>query len=324
MASETMLIESAERLFSRHITPEVLRAPDAWHASAWDAVEEAGLIRALVPEHAGGFGVPVQEALDLLRVAGAHSAPLPLGETMLGLWLLARAGITLPAGPVTLADADDTGRTPWARHARWLVLLHHDHLELYAASTWRTTHGANLAGESRDTVEILGAPAARAPIDLTPGALRAAGAVVRTQQIAGALTRITSMTVSYAQQRVQFGRPIGRFQAVQQSLAVLASQTAAALAAADLAADAFADGLRIPTIAAAKARAGEAAGIAAATAHQIHGAIGFTQEHALHHLTRRLWSWRDEFGGEREWQTLLGEIVATHGADQLWATITTQ
>ena len=147
MASETMLIESAERLFSRHITPEVLRAPEAWPASAWNAAEEAGLTRALVPEHAGGFGVPVHETLDLLRVAGAHSVPLPLGETMLGLWLLARAGITLPAGPVTLANADDTSRTPWARHARWLVLLRHDHLELYAASTWRTTHGANLAGE---------------------------------------------------------------------------------------------------------------------------------------------------------------------------------
>ena len=43
---------------------------------------------------------------------------------------------------------------------------------------------------------------------------------------------------------------------------------------------------------------GEAAGIGAAIAHQMHGAIGFTQEHQLHYLTRRLWSWRDEFGNE--------------------------
>ncbi len=87
-----------------------------------------------------------------------------------------------------------------------------------------------------------------------------------------------------------------KFQAVQQNLAVLAGQTAAAVAAADMAAEAVADGLKLLPIAAAKARTGEAAGIAAAIAHQVHGAIGFTFEHNLHFLTRRLWSWRDEFG----------------------------
>lgn len=322
MASETMLIESAERLFARHTTADVLRAPQTWPASLWTAVEESGLTRALVPEDAGGFGVPVQEAFDLLRVAGAHAAPVPLGETMLGHWLLAQTGIALPDGPIILANAIEANRVPWARHARWLALLRHNHLELYAAGAWRTAQGANVAGEPRDAVEIAAAPAARAPTNLTSIALRAAGAVVRTQQIAGAMTRITSMTVSYAQQRVQFGRPIGRFQAVQQNLAVLAAQTAASVASADLAADAFADDVRIPAIAAAKARANEAAGIGAAIAHQIHGAIGFTQEHILRLLTRRLWSWRDEFGSEREWNALLGQTVVAQGADQLWATIT--
>ena len=67
---------------------------------------------------------------------------------------------------------------------------------------------------------------------------------MRTQQIAGALTRLTEMTTQYAQDRVQFGRPIGKFQAVQQNLAVLAGQTAAAVAGADLAAEAVADGIK--------------------------------------------------------------------------------
>src|SRR6185437_7054731 len=107
---------------------------------------------------------------------------------------------------------------------------------------WDATPGANVAGEPRDAVRILRPPAARAALALEPRGLRAAGAVIRTQQMAGALERVTGLTVSYAQQRVQFGRPIGRFQAIQQNLAVLAGQTAAAVAAADLAADAFADG----------------------------------------------------------------------------------
>jgi len=130
------------------------------------------------------------------------------------------------------------------------------------------------------------------------------------------------MTVRYAQDRVQFGRPIGKFQAVQQNLAVMAGQAAAAAAAADLAADAFANGMALLPIAAGKARAGEAAGIAAAIAHQVHGAIGFTFEHDLHFYTRRLWSWRDEFGHETAWNRAIGHHMAQAGADALWPTIT--
>ncbi len=124
------------------------------------------------------------------------------------------------------------------------------------------------------------------------------------------------MTTQYAQDRVQFGRPLGKFQAVQQNLAVLAGQAAAAVAAADLAAEAVADRVKFLPIAAAKARAGEAAGIAAAIAHQVHGAIGFTAEHDLHFLTRRLWSWRDEFGKDSAWNRLLGRHMAQAGRGQ--------
>jgi len=56
----------------------------------------------------------------------------------------------------------------------------------------------------------------------------------------------------------------------------------------------------------------------AAIAHQVHGAIGFTDEHILHRFTRRLWAWRDDFGSESEWAVGLGALVAANGADQLW------
>ena len=130
------------------------------------------------------------------------------------------------------------------------------------------------------------------------------------------------MTTQYAQDRVQFGRPLGKFQAIQQNLAVLAGQTAAAVAAADLAAEAVADGINLLPIAAGKSRAGEAAGIGAGIAHQVHGAIGFTLEHNLQFLTRRLWAWRDEFGKDAVWNRLLGHHMARAGADNLWAEIT--
>ena len=57
-------------------------------------------------------------------------------------------------------------------------------------------------------------------------------------------------------------------------------------------------------------RVGEAAGTGAAIAHQVHGAMGFTYEHTLHHATRRLWAWREEFGNETYWAMRLGRMVA--------------
>ena len=71
-------------------------------------------------------------------------------------------------------------------------------------------------------------------------------------------------------------------------------------------------------VASAKIRVGEAATEGAGIAHQVLGAIGFTQEHTLHRFTRRLWAWRDDFGSESAWAVKLGQVVAAKGADGLW------
>jgi acyl-CoA dehydrogenase len=148
------------------------------------------------------------------------------------------------------------------------------------------------------------------------------GALCRSFQIAGALETVLRMCVEHANVRVQFGKPIAQFQAVRQQIAVLAGQAAAASRAADLALEAVMRGGGENEIAAAKSRAGEAAGIAASIAHQVHGAMGITYEHALHQYTRRLWAWRDDFGNERYWQRKLGASIAARGADNLWPFLT--
>lgn len=341
-----LLQETAAKLFAAHTEPQVLAEAEqgAWPAALWKAIAEAGLDRALVPEAAGGFGVAITDALALLRPAGEQALPVPLAETMLASYLLASAGLQTPEGPLTVApviagerlqlvDGDriegEATRVPWARApgVGLAVVAERDgqsFVALLPPGSWHCTQGANLAREPRDTIRVARrvdhlAPAAPG---IGPMQVQALGAAMRSLQIAGALTRVAAMTTQYAQERVQFGRPIGKFQAVQQNLAVLAGQAAAAVAAADLAAEAVANGIRLLPIAAAKARAGEAAGIAAGIAHQVHGAIGFTYEHGLHFLTKRLWSWRDEFGNESMWNLLLGRHLAQAGADRLWAEIT--
>jgi alkylation response protein AidB-like acyl-CoA dehydrogenase len=75
-------------------------------------------------------------------------------------------------------------------------------------------------------------------------------------------------------------------------------------------------------IAAAKLRANQAIGVATSTAHQVHGAIGFTYEYALRHATQRLWSWRSEYGNDRYWSEQLGRAVIARGADTFWDSLT--
>ena len=149
------------------------------------------------------------------------------------------------------------------------------------------------------------------------------GAAIRSVQTAGALEAILSLTVAYANERVAFERPIGKFQAVQQNLARLAGEVAAALAVSSSAADAIAqtdtfDEAVFLEAASAKIRTAEAAAEGSAIAHQVFGAIGFTQEHILHRFTLRLLAWRDDFGNESYWAAELGRRVAGRGADEFW------
>jgi acyl-CoA dehydrogenase len=141
--------------------------------------------------------------------------------------------------------------------------------------------------------------------------------------MAGALETALHLSVQYAGERVAFGRPIAKFQAVQHNLARLGGEVAAALAASGSAADRLAtargfDPSVMLEVAAAKIRAGEAVTTGAAIAHQVHGAIGWTAEHVLQRYTRRLWGWRDDFGAESHWAVMLGDLVAEAGADALW------
>ena len=314
-------------------------AAAGWVPALWAALEAAGLAHALVPEAAGGYGLAPEEALSLTAIAGAHAAPVPLGETMVANRLLAMAGMapaTGPAGfgaglsvrPVAggLRVTGRLGRVPCGRHLACIAALTTDGRLLRISGGWQVVIGRNIAAEPRDDLlfdlTLPAANAADAPVD--GDGIVALGALVRAHMIAGVLDAVLERTVAYVGDRVQFGRPIGRFQAIQQALAVLAGEVAAARAAAGMAAACLGAGGTRPWTAAgaAKLRTGEAAGIVAGIAHQVHGAIGITREYPLHPLTRRLWAWREEWGSESWWAERLGGVVAGLGPDGFWPFLT--
>ena len=156
------------------------------------------------------------------------------------------------------------------------------------------------------------------PIDL-PVALYA---TLIAASLSGAMQSINAMTFEYANTRKQFGRTIGAFQAIQHMAAKMAEEAAATEAAVTVAARDLAGPNPLWAAAVAKGRASEAAGKIAASAHQIHGAIGFTREHTLHRYTRRLWAWRDRAGSETHWYEVIGQAALASGRDGLWPGIT--
>jgi acyl-CoA dehydrogenase len=344
--ADPILVETTQRIFRDLGDPQRLHAArDAsWQGKLWSALEDAGLTRAWVPEALQGSGGSLADGFAIARAAGRFAVAVPLCETLLASWLLAQASIPAPPGMLTVAagmrvnsDGTLSGKAravPFARAAEQLVLLatrdDQCSVALVSRADCQVEPGANVAGDALDHIVLREVrPLACAPAAVSGEALQCMGATLRALQMSGALEAVLELSVAYANERVAFERPIGKFQVIQHNLARLAGEVAAALAAAGSAADALASGAALDAglileVASAKIRVGEAVAIAAGIAHQVHGAIGFSQEHVLNRYTQRLWSWRDDFGTESEWAVRLGALVATRGADALWPLLTSR
>ncbi|MFM2302228.1 MAG: hypothetical protein RLZZ84_1964, partial [Pseudomonadota bacterium] len=294
-----MLAEMIQRLFERSLddTAQSRAKHGEWLAPLWAEVAEMGLPLALLSEEQGGFGLSGAEQGEALRLLGRHAVPLPLVETMGTNRLLAAAGLPLAEGAAGLARADDlrvaggrlqgeVARVAWGEHLDCLVLAVGDTLYRVPRAGWTVSKtGAAVNFHPRATLAIDWAIDASAALPYCP---QAAGATLRSFQIAGALEAALDMTLEHTATRVQFGKPLQKNQVVQHELAKLAGELACATAAADLAADALARG-DVLGVAAGTLRAREAAGTGASIAAQMHGAIGFTREHRLHLYTTSLW-----------------------------------
>jgi alkylation response protein AidB-like acyl-CoA dehydrogenase len=338
--SDTLVQEVAGKLFGDLVSPNLVNDAESgsFPRALWKALSDAGFPDALAGAETPGALAGITDAAAILREAGRHAAPVPMAETMIGRWLLAGAGIKAPEAPLTFAPVTREGGlelsrsgkswrlvghaagVPWARDSAGIVVLSEGQVALLEPKAADLRPGKSLAGEPRDDLSVDAAVEAKPAAPRVDAALLyRLGALSRAVLMAGALDEVLKLTVQYANDRIQFGRPIGKFQAIQQQLALLAENVAASGVVASAAVEAAAGKGDLPlAVAVAKARIGEAAGKAAEIAHQVHGAIGFTHEHRLHHLTRRLWSWRDEFGVESEWQQELGHIAASRGGDGLW------
>ena len=340
MSDIALIEESARRVIADGLTTAVIEASEqgTWAGALWDKLEEQGLLQpAAVAEGSDAREVLEMEAA-VVRATAETATPLPVAETALAGWFLARIGIEAPTGALSLASFNGAeklsltngrvsgrlDRVPWGRNATGIVAVADGKLVLMSPRGSKIAHGLNMAGEPRDTVEFEAATpiAVGGAVDIEQMLCRCAAA--RALQIAEASARVLEMTVEYATQRKQFGKPIGGFQAIQHQLAAAASEVASARVAAQQARLALAAEKNVLfACGIAKARANDAGGAVARASHQVHGAIGFTQEYALHRFTRRIQAWRAEYGSSAFWNRRVGEVILK-SKSSVWSIISSE
>ncbi len=287
----------------------------------WAHLETLGLTLLTTPEKKGGSGAALTEAFTLHRTAAKHGIALPLGEhDLLGRWLAARLGWEVGADllSVGVATRGTTVDVPWGAEVDTVLVAEvragRARVSRYRSQELTWSARGRLPGQARARTSL---PAAIEAVELDTDVveqLRLRGALLRSMQIVGALERCVDLAVEHARVRIQFGRPLLAFQAIQEHIAEAAAEVALARAA-TLAALERPDAARI---AVAKSCASHAVGPVTRRAHQVHGAIGTTREHDLHRYSLPALAWRDEFGTGSDWDSSLGTAIDDRGLRALW------
>ena len=317
-----MILEAIEKVLSSHCTGADIRRIGAGGDAAplWQAMQQAGFLDLCLPEEKGGAALPMIDLFAVLQCLGRFAMPLPLAQTIVAR-ALAGGAAELPAGMVTLAGRlqhrGDAGvacpSTPYGAVADHVLANDAgDLLLLSCAQSRRVAVGdpRNLAASlewdrSQPLLRVAGAG----------GAVEPFSAAMAAALLSGAMQRSFDMSLAHCNNRVQFGKALGKFQAIQQQLSVMAEHVLAGAIAAESAFRTLDPAPALLASAIAKSRTSEAAGLVAGIAHAVHGAIGMTDEYDLGLVTRRLHDWRTSYGAENHWNRIIGtHVLAGRGS----------
>ncbi|WP_116364063.1 acyl-CoA dehydrogenase family protein [Parahaliea mediterranea] len=303
--SDSVFLDSIQPLF-QDINARFTGQSDFSPQAAWDELVQSGFLRLLLPESAEGAGLDIAQALPVLMSAGYWALPLPYVETTLLYAALPAALVDAPADTIegNLALAVGTcgpggPAQPLRQGLHWLraLVTAKDGGIAVVPVSGDVEQGWRSQGEVKPLSQELD--------------IHLLGTAAECLQLAGAMQRVLELTVDYANTRQQFGRPIGKYQALQQQISVMTGHCHSAVMAAQLLAAGMVQadsGLRLdtPRIASACGVIKAACQPVVATAHAVHGAIGVTEEYTLHHYTRRLLAGRIAGGSESCWFEQVG------------------
>ncbi|MUL78231.1 acyl-CoA dehydrogenase [Mycolicibacterium sp. CBMA 226] len=334
------LIDMMEAVFAGYRLSHDTGSADArvsCDRALWQRLDELGLARLTGSEQSGGSGASWRESTELLTAAVRHGIRLPLAEhDLLACWLLEAVGQEVDDAVRTIHVVSRPGRpqalTPWAGAADRIVTVWRSDDGYRVADVDATAiiiaPGRNLIGELRGTISVDASGwSGHAVAPELIAELKRKAALVRAIQVCAALDCAIAASVEHVMSRIQFGRPLAKFQAIQNLIADAAAEAALGRSATEAALhNALETGWLTDhldfQIAVARSCAGHAASVVTRNAHQVHGAIGTTREHRLHEWTRAALAWRSEYGSVHFWDRKVAAAAAEAGGAGLWALIT--
>ncbi|BBX00068.1 hypothetical protein BST36_23450 [Mycolicibacterium moriokaense] len=303
----------------------------------WSQVQELGLVGIGIPEDLGGSGGELGDLVVVVRELAAHAIRTPIVEAAVAAFA---AGVPEPgsfgsvvvdrtvASPGGTVTADLYG-VPFATHAGELVIVGDLGLAVVSLSAAGVDvePAIDIAGAPAGNVRLQRAAARPARQGSEPAAVVDRLGLLRSAALLGSASRAYELTRQYVQEREQFGAPLLKIPAVATALAQMAVHIGGLRSAVDRAISLCADGGVSPTrrfsaVASARIVGAQAATLVARSAHQLHGAVGVTQEYGLHRYSRSLWAWRDADEPERAWSNRLGAAARSLGEAELWDTLT--
>lgn len=333
------LIEMMDAVFAAHRKDHAAPGAVGLDTVLWSTLGELGLVRLTGSADHGGSGAGWAEAAELLAAAVRHGVRVPLAEhDLLACSLLAAAGLPVDDTLRTVCVLDAAGTAtavPWAQAAGRVVMVfpdgdgHGHRVADVDAAALTIIAATNMIGEPRDTVTVDIAVLqahSRAIDDALVEQLRLKSALVRAIQVCAALDAALELTIEHTCSRVQFGRSLSKFQAIQHMVADIAAEAALARAATEAALNVAITSRWTATnlgflVAVARSCAGHAASVVVRNAHQAHGAIGTTIEHRLHEYTRAALAWRSEYGSVAHWDEAVTRAAVAAGTAGLWPLI---
>ena len=314
--------ESADRFFAQECTAAVIRSVEKNNtdrAALWQTMLSAGFADALVPENADGAGLALVDIWPIVFCMGRHAVPLPYAHTLFARAWLHQSTKSVPEGTVTfapyqtqLASGQLTAHAvSFGYVADWVLVQHESNVWLCPTAK---VDVARSGGHGSLDADLTWSADVLKDCHLGSWAkpqFEHALALSLAVLIAGAADRVFEMTLAHANQREQFGKPIGRFQALQQQISEVAELVFAARMAAEMACRSQ-TWEPLPMLAAlAKTHTSQAVGKIVAVSHAVHGAIGVTHEYDLQLYTRRLNEWSRAGGGAVYWSQQLGQAILT-------------
>ncbi len=337
------LLDSLDRFFRETVDHELITAAEGTELleDLWARCDGMDLLGIGIDPDRGGAGGGLPQLVALMQAAGRHAVPLPLLEHHLATWLLVSAGATVPDGlstvaPGTAADEAHLSGTDlhgcfhqvaWTGAARRVVAIVPDEtgvLCTVAAGRESLTvePGTDLAGQPRDVVRAQGMPCQVLARGVDRTEMQRRAVLLRAAQMTGAMEAVAGRTLAYVRERQQFGAAIGSFQSVQQHVVTVQQVATMTALCVGRAVSALGTGGGSFEVAALRVIASDNAATAVRSAHQAHGAIGMTREFGLQTLTRRLNTWRWDFGAPSDAAREIGALVTD--AEKLSAVITAE